>query len=85
LALKGFYSAGLAFWPQERSLGARFGSQSEPMTVLLIGLGCILIALGLVMAANRSGYVYFVVGPGSVLALAAAIGAFGLWLKFGSH
>jgi hypothetical protein len=43
------------------------------MNVLLIALGCILMALGLVMAANRSGYVYFVVGPRSVLVLAGAI------------
>ena len=55
------------------------------MDVLLIGLGCILMALGLVMAANRNGYVYFVVGPGSVLALAGVIGVLSLWLKFGSH
>jgi hypothetical protein len=43
------------------------------MNVLLIAVGCILMALGLVMAANRSGYVYFVVGPRSVLVLAGAI------------
>jgi len=43
------------------------------MNVLLIALGCILMALGLVMAANRSAYVYFVVGPRSVLVLAGAI------------
>jgi len=43
------------------------------MNILLIAVGCILMALGLVMAANRSGYVYFVVGPRSVLVLAGAI------------
>jgi hypothetical protein len=43
------------------------------MNVLLIALGCILMALGLMMAATRSGYVYFVVGPRSVLVLAGAI------------
>ena len=43
------------------------------MNVLLVAVGCILMALGLVMAANRSGYVYFVVGPRSVLVLAGAI------------
>ena len=43
------------------------------MNVLLIAAGAILMALGLVMAANRSGYVYFVVGPRSVLVLAGAI------------
>jgi len=42
--------------------------------VLLFAAGCILMALGLVMAANRSGYVYFVVGPRSVLVLAAVVG-----------
>jgi len=43
------------------------------MNIALLGLGAILLALGLVMAANRSGYVYFVVAPRSVLALAGAI------------
>ncbi len=43
------------------------------MNVLLIAAGSILMALGLVMAANRSGYVYFIVGPRSVLVLAGAI------------
>ncbi len=43
------------------------------MNVLLIAAGAILMALGLVMAANRSGYVYFVVGPRTVLVLAGAI------------
>jgi hypothetical protein len=43
------------------------------MNLALIAIGAILLALGLVMAANRSGYVYFVVGPRSVLVLAGAI------------
>lgn len=43
------------------------------MNVLLIAAGSTLMALGLVMAANRNGYVYFVVGPRSVLVLAGAI------------
>ena len=43
------------------------------MNVLLIAAGSILMALGLVMAANRSGYVYFIVGPRAVLALAGVI------------
>ncbi len=43
------------------------------MNLALLAIGAILIALGLMMAANRSGYVYFVVGPRSVLALAGAI------------
>jgi hypothetical protein len=40
------------------------------MNIVLIAIGCILMALGLLMAANRSGYVYFVVGPRSVLVVA---------------
>jgi hypothetical protein len=43
------------------------------MNALLFAVGSILMALGLVMAANRSGDVYFVVGPRSVLVLAGAI------------
>jgi hypothetical protein len=30
------------------------------MNVVLIAIGCILMALGLVMLANRSGYLYMV-------------------------
>jgi hypothetical protein len=40
-----------------------------------MAVGCIFIALGLIMAANRAGYVYFVVGPSSVLVLAAFVAA----------
>jgi hypothetical protein len=43
------------------------------MNLALIAVGCLLMALGLVMAANRSGYLYFVVGPRAVLLLAGAI------------
>lgn len=43
------------------------------MNLALLAIGAILIALGLMMAANRSGYLYFVVGPRSVLVLAGAI------------
>ena len=43
------------------------------MNVLLIAAGSILMALGLMMAANRSGYVYFIVGPRAVLVLAGVI------------
>jgi hypothetical protein len=52
------------------------------MNVLLIAIGCVLMALGLVMAANRSGYVYFVVGPRSVLVVAAVVG---LWILQTAH
>jgi hypothetical protein len=48
--------------------------------VLLFAAGCILMALGLVMAANRSGYVYFVVGPRSVLVLAGVVGMLAFWI-----
>jgi hypothetical protein len=50
------------------------------MNVLLIAVGCILMALGLVMAANRSGYVYFVVGPRSVLVIAGAVAMLVFWI-----
>ena len=43
------------------------------MNVILIALGCVLMALGVVMLANRSGYLYFVVGPRSILVLAALL------------
>ena len=49
------------------------------MNVLLIAVGCVLMALGLVMAANRSGYVTFVVGPRSVLVLAGVVAVLALW------
>ena len=43
------------------------------MNVVLIAVGCISMALGLMMAANRSGYLYFVVGPRSVLILPGVV------------
>jgi hypothetical protein len=49
------------------------------MNVLLIALGSLLMALGLMMAANRSGYVYFVVGPRSVLVVAGVVAALAFW------
>jgi hypothetical protein len=39
-------------------------------SILMAFLGAVLISLGLVMSANRAGYVYFVIGPRVVLALA---------------
>ena len=51
------------------------------MNVVLIALGCVLMALGLVMLANRSGYLYFVVGPRSVLILAGAVAIFAFWIQ----
>ena len=50
------------------------------MNVVLIAIGCILMALGLMMFANRSGYVYFVVGPRSVLILAGVVAVLAFWI-----
>ncbi len=50
------------------------------MNVVLMAIGCILMALGLVMAANRSGYVYFVVGPRSILVVAGVVALLVFWL-----
>jgi len=50
------------------------------MDVAGMALGCILIALGLMMAANRSGYVYFVVGPSSVLVVAGVVAMLMFWI-----
>jgi hypothetical protein len=50
------------------------------MNVLLMAVGCILMALALLMAANRARYVYFVVGPGSVLAVAGVIAVLAFWI-----
>ncbi len=50
------------------------------MNALLIAVGCVLMALALVMAANRSGYLYFVVGPRSILVMAGVVAMLVLWL-----
>ena len=52
------------------------------MNAIGLVIGCILIAVGFVMHANRAGYVYFVIGPGTVFAVAGivAILAGGFWL-----
>ena len=50
------------------------------MNVVLLAIGCVLMALGLVMLANRSGYLYFVVGPRSVLILACIVAVFAFWI-----
>ena len=50
------------------------------MNVVLIAVGCVLMALGLVMLANRSGYLYFVVGPRSVLILAGVVAVLAFWI-----
>ena len=52
------------------------------MNLGLMAIGAIFLALGLVMTANRSGYVYFVVGPRSVLVLAGAIAVAALTFRF---
>ena len=51
------------------------------MNVLLIAVGCVLMALALVMAANRSGYLYFVVGPRSVLIIAGVVALLAFWIN----
>jgi hypothetical protein len=38
------------------------------------------MALGLAMLANRAGYVRLVVGPGSVLVVAAVIAVLAFWI-----
>jgi 1,4-dihydroxy-2-naphthoate octaprenyltransferase len=55
-------------------------SRDELMNIVLIAIGCILRALGLMMAANRSGYVYFVVGPRSVLVVAGVVAVLAFWI-----
>jgi hypothetical protein len=50
------------------------------MNIAVMAIGCILIALGLMMAANRAGYVRFVAGPGSVLVVAGLVGALAFWM-----
>jgi hypothetical protein len=50
------------------------------MNVALIALGCILVALGLMMSANRGGYIRFIVGPGSVLIVAGAVAIVLVWI-----
>ncbi len=55
------------------------------MDILVAAFGCVLIALGLMMAANRSGYVTFIVGPRALLLLAGAVGVFGYWVMRGAH
>jgi hypothetical protein len=50
------------------------------MNLVLIAVGCILMALGLMMLANRAGYVVFVVGPRSVLILAGVVAVLAFWI-----
>ena len=66
-------------------MGARHMMGANPWMSWSPPSGCILMALGLLMAANRSGYVYFVVGPRAVLLLASAVGVFGYWVLRGPH
>jgi hypothetical protein len=54
--------------------------RTNRMNVALIALGCILMELGLLMQANRSGYLYFVVGPRSILILAAVVAVLAFWI-----
>ena len=50
------------------------------MNVVLLAIGCVLMALGMVMLANRSGYLYFVVGPRSILVLAGVVALLVFWI-----
>ena len=50
------------------------------MNVVLMAVGCILMALRLMMLANRAGYVYFVVGPRSVLVVAGVVAVLAFWI-----
>ena len=50
------------------------------MNVILMAVGCVLMALGLMMLANRAGYVRFVVGPGSVLLVAGLVAMVAFWI-----
>lgn len=50
------------------------------MNVVLIAVGCILMALGIMMAANRGGYVHFVVGPRSILVVAGVVAMLAFWI-----
>jgi hypothetical protein len=56
-----------------------------PMDIVPAAFGCLLIALGLMMAANQRGYVTFIAGPRAMLLLAGAVGVFGYWVMRGSH
>jgi hypothetical protein len=47
------------------------------MNALLMAVGCVLMALVLMMLANRAGYVRFVVGPGLV---AGAVAMLAFWI-----
>ena len=60
-------------------------TRSGPMDIVLIAAGCLLMALGLMMAANRNGYVTFIVGPRSVVTLAAMTAVIAFWLLRASH
>ena len=66
-------------------MGAPSVQWGEPMNILLAAFGCLLAALGLMMAANQRGYVTFVVGTRAMLLLAGAVGVFGHWVLRGSH
>ena len=48
------------------------------MNVVLTAVGCVLMALGIMMAANRSGY--FVVGPRSILVVAGVVAMLVFWI-----
>jgi hypothetical protein len=57
--------------------GIREAPRTNPMNALLMAVGCVLMALVLMMLANRAGYVRFVVGPGLV---AGAVAMLAFWI-----
>jgi hypothetical protein len=65
---------------QHRPLPQRLNTVS----LILVFVGAVLIALGLVMLGNREGYFYFIVRPRAVLGL-ALVGAASAWVLSGTH
>ena len=68
----------LAFCAQRRSACA--ARRTNPLNVVILAIGCVLMALGMVMLANRSGYLYFVAGPRSVLIFAGVVAVLAFWI-----
>ena len=54
------------------------------VNAFILVLGCFLMALALLMMANRAGYVVFVVGPRTLVALAVLIALMAIAFRLGS-
>jgi hypothetical protein len=80
-----FAASALHFGRSGALMGRSSVQWGEPMDIVPAAVGCLLIALGLMMAANQRGYVTFIVGTRAMLLLAGAIGVFGYWVLRGSH